>query len=497
MADVCDLGNCTNTHTINSRYIYEDKIFPVEDAVMLMRDMWAQTQILSHQNLDGEVSFDGGDDEVFVTFHEDVKPGFKKRLYRDRILSTGWYSKANGYSCTECGFVGGSTKRQVEIDTYICTTCIRQEEDICMNEFLGTWKMTSLARGMMRQSEEIFISDDIYYAFERANYELVDKHFWHGDYKSADSSVMHVDGLIKQAVRALDNEKPAIYSFTFTGLDATNALEGLIGGQEFIVPWDTDLATTLGAFETELESYNDANGVALFSDVTVASNVVTVTTQPGMENPLQFVITNYSAPNGSGFKLCRDGSIQANEAVTSGATVAWLEVQEAAGGNAPIGIDFEKVTSNNVLAKFEELYHAIQEKKAVLLDQSFGGTLFVSPNVWVAMKMALKKENAHFVGTQGDLPEVRDVYGFRRIVKANYLGRDHMIYFRAADVHVATDLLDDITEIKTGYDPKCETAWFKNKFAFGVKVSEFSNIAGTFCMTDNFGAEMPCEVDQS
>lgn len=489
LPSACDLGRCTETHTIEGRYKFEDKVYPYEDAVMIQKATFAQTQILAHNRLEGEVSTSAADDQApFVTFHTGIKAGTKVRLYRDEIVSNGWYSEINGYGAEQCGFVGQSTRREVQIDKFIGAKKVRQEEELCMSKMIGTWKQGLMGAGALREGEEVFLSDEILYAMIKESMIGIDRHAWRGDYGSADSRYMHTDGFIKIAVDATATAKAAIVTHAFTGLQAGDSIEGMVGGQSFKVDFDTDTNTTLDALVTELESYEDIYGNAIFP--TVAHNnagLLTVTGQKAQQYQLKFVITD-----GNGFDLCPDGSLTPKAA--GNATVTTTVTQEAAGGNEPISIDLVAITSSNVKDRLRELYSAISSTKPELLDPDFGGTLFVANNVWNMLELALSVETVAYTGSPAGLKNQRQFMGFN-IVKMNYLPPNEMFYARAADLHVATDLVNDVTEIMQGYDPKCGTAWFKNAFSLGFQISETANIAGTFGSrpVDEFQSLMPLD----
>lgn len=494
MANCAELGRCSHPHIIRDKYIYEDKTYSPEEAAMLLTDTFAQTQILSHQNLDGEVQV--GDEDIqgrYVNFIENVPAGTLRRLYRDRIVSNGWYSQATGYGIDVCGFVGGSTKRKVEVDTYICTTLIRQEEEVCMDEFLGTWKQSGLAPGALNKGQDIFISEQIYYAMERENYESIDRHFWHGDYGHADENIAHLDGIIKQLVSAFNSELPEIWQFDITGLASGMTIKGWIGGTLFEIPFNTDADTTVADFRAAIASWLDYQGNALFPVVGGTGTTITVQTQPGVHiNQFSFLVTDDVA----NVERCLDGTASYADKCEKpeGVLVESTLISAAEGGNCPIGIPLENVTPGNAIDKVTELYSAIQAAKPELLAEGFGGTLFVAKNVAVALKLALKMETATYLGSAGPLDRLAGLCGFDRIVQANYLNRNEMYFFRPEDVHVATDLISDVREINQGYDPRCGLAWFKHAFALGFKVSEPCNVAGTLCNRpeNEFGPDMPC-----
>lgn len=479
-------GYCTDSHTIKDNYKYEAKVFPVEDAAMLNRETFAQTQVLAHTGLDGEVSTQGDNaPQPFVTFWDNIKPGFRQRIYRDDIVSDGWVSKVNGLCPNMCGWAPTGTRREVTIDKSIQTVAIGQREEVCMSEFLGTWRHPELASGMMNHGDEIFVDEAIYFAFEKENRIGIDRHFWAGNYGSTDSKYMHVDGIIKIAVNCMNSKKDWVIDYDFTGLIAGMSIEGAIGGQLFSIPFNTSDTQTIDDLITEITNATKYFAVedysALITSATRVGTVLTVQTPANRPYPLQLLITD-----GSGICFDLDGGIIPEGTPVTAASISVTMTQEAFKGESPIGIVKESINQGNVLRKIEDLSSAIHGQKPDLLNPEFGLTLFVAPNVWQAIKYAKMKLNQHFTGAtdlglNSGVPEARDILGFNRIVKANYLPHHEMIAFRRQDVHVATDLFGDINDVQTGFDRKCDIAWFKNTFALGFQISDCNNVAGTFC----------------
>lgn len=499
---LCDLGNVYRTETIKNKYKFEEKVYPIEDSIFLQRATFAQTQILRHALIDGEVRatdfFDPQNParRPYVTFHTDVKAGTKKRLYRDEILSNGWYSEVTGYPADACGFIGKSTKREVQIDKYICTKKVRQEEQVCIPTMIGTWQQDQLAAGALREDSDIFLSDALVYAMLKQNRIGIDTHAWAGNYKSADKYTMHTDGFIKVAVNGMDSVKPAIYTHTISGLDATVEIKGLVGGMEYTVDFNTTNNQTLDDWVAKLLTMKYADGRNIFAAATHDdAGTVTITTQDGELYDHQFVISEASGD----LVKCYDGTIKAETPpATASVTVTNTVVQDAESGDSPIGIDKVVITPVNVVDRIIKLQEAINETRSWILNPDFGGTLFVAPNVWHALRIALVRQTEAFKGTQtgwndqdGYLPNFLDF----NIVRANYMPSNEMLYARSQDLHVGTDLISDIEEIRTGYDPKEGQGWFKQAMTIGFQISELANVAGTFCNrpSEEFTDLMPCE----
>lgn len=486
--NLCDLGKVSSTTTIEGRYQYESKVYPHEDALIIQKATFAQAQILAHQPLEGEVSTSAADEQApFVTFHDNIKAGTKQRLYREEVKSDGWYSEVTGYAADLCGFVGGSTRREVQIDKFLGAKLVRQEEELCMAKLIGTWKQGLLNAGYFNQEEPVILSDEVIYAMMKENIIGIDRHAWRGDYKSADTRFAHTDGFIKIAVDALATAKQEIFTLTFSGLQAGDSIEGKVAGQVFKVDFDTDTDTTLDALETVLEAYVDGYGNAVFPVAAHAAGVMTVETQSTVRSHIHLTVTD-----GTGIEQCPDGSVK--PLVAGNGTVAFAITQEAAGGSAPIGIDKVTITASNVKDRLRELFAAISGTKPELLDADFGANLFVSNNVWNMLELALSDETTAYTGSPRGLKNQREFMGFN-IVKMNYLPANEMFFARPEDLHVGTDLVSDVFEIRTGMEEKYGTAWFKNAFSLGFQISDTQNVAGTFLSrpVGEFGALMPLD----
>lgn len=488
---LCDLGKCDKVHSVKG-YAFEDKVYPIEDAIKIMRETFMQTQILNHPNIDGEVTIGFDPQGGYVTFHEGVKAGTRVRLYRDEFISKGWYSEVDGYCAVACGFIGGSIRREVQIDKFICTKKVRQEEEVCIEEVIGSWQQGRLGLGALRGQETIFLSDEIMFAMIKENIIGIDRHAWRGDYGSSDYRYKDVDGFIKIAVDAVDSDLAAIMRHHFTGMTVDDHIQGLVGAVEINVPFNTDLATTLGDLKTQLDAQEDYLGQLIFPTVTVNAGLgyIEVQGQKAQQYQFKFAITH----QGAGVELCEGGVLEPVTPSQSGASVANEVVQAAAGGNAPIGIDLVNIVAGNVIDRIKELHKAITAKKPQLKDPSFGAFLMVAPNVFDALELALLEQTEQYTGTCGPLPGCTSLLGFE-VVKMNYLPQNEMFFARPADLHMATDLIADVSEIRQGFDPKCGTGWFKNAFALGFQISETGNVAGTFCnrRAGEFGALMPCD----
>ena len=490
--DLSTMGYCSQTNTIKDRFIFEDKVYTLEDAVKLARHTFQKTQILQHALLPAETStMDDPFATPFVTYHENIKAGTKVQLYREEYESTGWYSEVNGYCADACGFVGGSIIRKVDPLREICTKKVRQEEELCAAKLIESWKQNNLRAGALKEYEDVYMTDFILEAMMKRNHQGIDIHAWEGDYGHQDKRKAHVDGFIKIAVLGYNNSQSQsqVVQYQVANMIAGQSIEGRVGGVTFNIPFDTDIPTTLANFQTYVQ------GLAIFESVTLpAADTIEFTTIPGaIEDLPDFV---FIATNGDGFNLAFGGEIIGpTTTVTNNFTITETVVQAATQGYPPIAIDKVQINSNNVIDRIMALREEIQANKPELLSPEFGGKLMVSRNVWNAIESENYNHRRRHGGDLCYTPEgCTELLGFN-IVKMNYMPNNEMFFARAADLHVATDLFSDITEVEQGYDRKCGNTWFKHAFSIGFQISDLSQIAGTFCnRVGEFNAAMPCEL---
>ena len=469
------------------------------------------TQVLNHTLLEGETPTGGDLFQDFVTFHQGVKPGERVRLVRDEIKARGWTSEVNGRCATDCGFWPRKLEKDAQIDKALCTKAVGQDYVFCVKKLRDTWRGNLLPLGQNREAEQmpVDIMDEVLYATIKNNLILIDTHAWGGDYGSADEDRMHVDGFIKIAVKALEEEKPFIVQYILSDIALAETVWFRVGAQYVSVPANVDAATTIADVVTALSntSYVDEDGKPLFASVvadgpdTVAGGAAadgeafTITYPVGefVTDPLQITIAD-----AQGVELCyteANGVLTpSNSAFSTTNMITACVLQMAAGSSTkPIGIKKVKINKSNVIQQLIRLYEAIQEEKEEILNDEFGGILFVAPNIFNALKLAIKGENTQFVTSCGAVQVCSSVY-FERIVKMNYLPANEMFYARREDLHMATDLLSDVNEISNTYDPVEDCIKTKNRFALGFQISDTGQIAGTFCNREmEFGNLMPCE----
>jgi len=481
--NLCDMGTCRHTHTIRDRYEFEAKTYPVEDSVFIRRRVFAKAQILQNAiPLEDEAPDTGevaGNGRQFVSFNEDVQT--RQRLFRETIKSKIKSKVNSSKGATDCGFDPGTTTKGPKVDRFLTIQTVFQDDDFCINEFIKTWRQSGLGRGVMRdEGDMIVISDEVEIAMLRESKITWDRHAFGGDYASANEDYSHTDGYFKIANAALGDAVEPIYNWLFTGDLTGLCIDLLIGGKQVSIPFNTSLSDTLDDVVTELTTaangYVDQNGVNLWTVVTnVGGDTLHIEGQKGVDLQVRIVITNCD-----GFMICIDQTLLANTPITvTGVAVVLAVTQEFVDADTPISIDILSIDSANVFAYMTAMYEEIVSKKPEILEPDFGANWMLARNIWHALVLAEKEETKAFLGTCDVNPTCPEWMGVP-ISRMNYMPNDFMLIARPEDLHAGTDLVQDVAEIKTGFDEQCETAWWKNKFNMGFQISQLDQVAGTF-----------------
>jgi len=482
--ELCDLGTCRHTHTIKDRYEFEAKTYPVEDAIMIRRSVFAKAQILQGAidiPLEDEAPDSNevaGNGRRFVTFHEDVQT--RQRLFREEIKSKIKSKVNSSKGATDCGFDAGTTTKGKKVDRFLTIQTVFQDDDFCINEFIKTWRQRGLGRGVHRAAEDmIVISDEVEIAMLKESKATWDRHAFNGDYAGSHEDYAHTDGYFKIAAQSMGAALPPIYDWVFSGDLTGTCIEFLLGGQRVSIPFNTDLSTTLDDVVTNLtdplNGYVDQNGVLLWTDVSnVGGTTLHIEGQPGVDLQVRLIITNCD-----GFLICLDQTLVANSPVTGTAAVVLTITQPFVDADTPISVDVVPVTSGNVFDLMNAFHEEIASKNPDLLDPEFGANWMVARNIWHAMVQAEKALTKAFLGECDINPGCPTFLGIP-LSRMNFMPNDFMLFARPDDLHAGTDLITDVSEIKTGYDEKCEEAWTKNKFNMGFQISRLDQVAGTF-----------------
>jgi hypothetical protein len=506
------MGTCDKTQVIDEKYKFEAREYNKLESTELRKSYFAATQILSGiadvPVLEGEQAQAGNVMGPFVTPHVDVKACTKKSLHRYEIKSR-VKGESDGVCAKSCTLHPGSTRLEDRIDKNIVTKRFQQYEPICMREFLGTYKQEMLPRGVFNEAlgtgvarregmpvAAQYVTDALTFAYLKAAKISIDKHAWMGDYGSADVETNNVDGFIKIAANAVGSAAPAIVEIAFTGDFTDLHIEGKIGGYEFDVAWNSDLATTLDDLITEITGQTNYKGVPYAASATQnGAGVLTITGQPGQSLEwLRLVITDGSGfnPLGNGRDLCalNPGAVPADV----GMTVTYT--QDPVTSQEPIAIDYESISQVNVFQKMQELYSAINATRSELLSPEFGGWLHISQNVYNSMLLRNINLQDAFKGQLGN--QLGDVSGgyinFSRINVMNYLPDNMMFFARPQDLHLATDLFSDITNIRSWFDNSGQNWHFLNEYDLGFEIAEPQYVAGTLGnLPWTFQAPMPSD----
>lgn len=481
--NLCNLGQCTATDWVDGMGL-ESKVYPGEDAMQIARESFSKSVILQGvPQLEGAVDTTVNVSTPFVTWHEDVKQ--KKRFKRD-TLRIGVQSKATGGKAMNgCGFFPKRVEsNQLDATITVQEAYIHLEE--CPAQLLPTYQQAALRRQAANAGEtgweSPWLSLEVEYGAMKTMAQTWDTHAFMGDYGVADINRTHTDGWIKDVVLQMGAIQLSKGEWTFTGDLTDTCIEYRIGGETGSVAFDTNMATTLAAFVTKIETtdaakYLDAQFQSIFEDVSSTSTKIIIEMAEGydVQQIVQLVITNCD-----GFTQCVDGSLVANTAVTD-ASFTFAETVKAVTGEQPISFDYEPITAANVVDKLDGMYAEIMLRKPELLsDPTF--SLFISPNVYAAYEIATKRSNQAFVGSGGTMPALDNIWGGTRLVKlnGNMLPPNFIFGAKPTSLHAGTYLKRDMTSIESGYDRKCGQYWYKSQWNMGFKTVRLDEIVGTF-----------------
>ena len=393
--NLCDLGEAKASTTVDG-YTLEAKSYPREDARQILKSVFAQTQILRGNNLDGEVSITGNEPSPVVTVHEDVKTRLKMFVeeYEANIMS-----EANSaYTTQSCGWHGGSTRKTLDYDVYLHVKSMKMEEEFCFRQYIETWRTSSVARRMSEETRQATpISDYMQFEFLKAARLAVDKHAWNGDWKNADKNTTHCDGFVKLAVNGLQAGTAGIWEYVVTesgaGLGAAHAFVVAIGGHKVEVPFNTDLSTTLDDVVSALAASNlvdPITGDDLFTSISKPGTNDRLRIEQAQKGEMLLVkMQVYNVADVPGYKFCNDatnGITSTTEVAT--VTVTLSEVTAPVGADNPVTVPIKAIHKGNVVDQFELLWNTISNQRPEMLEPEYGATWYVSPNVFNALQLA-------------------------------------------------------------------------------------------------------------
>ena len=495
--NLCDYGKQTDLQVVGG-FNLEAKTYSPEEAAIIARETFNASVILrgiSPQPLqEGEVITEMPD--PFVTFHLDVIN--KKRLKRDSLRVDLRSRATDGRRADECGF-----NPTPPVDNQINETLLVQEfgieTQLCHADLLSTYKQKAMRYSLENGWDSPWLTLEMEYGMLKAIKEGVDANAFMGDYGSGDKFRAHTDGWIKDVVLSMGTVKNSIGVWTATGDLTDMCIEYQIGGQFGSIEFDTDTATTLANFVTELtvthpQYFYDFNGVSVFESVTSDSDSITIE----LKQPYDMIFeVGIVLTNCDGFTRCSDGTLKANTAVT-GATLTFELTQKMVTGEQPISFDWQTVNALNVMDILDGMYMEITLRKPELLtDPTF--TLFVAPNVMAAYDIAAKRSNQNYVGSGGPLNNAPVfIWSGTRMqaLPGKLLPNDFIFGAKPGNLHMGTYLGSQFNEWKTYIHPMSNNVDVKMLATMGFKTVRRDEIVGTFTPTTgvhtfNFGARQP------
>lgn len=446
---VIPCGTCIGESLVNGD-VFVSKTYGLEEAMELRALFYA-----------GAVTIQNG----WITVHQNVKAEGRARIYRLEYDSS-FSSPANGgASHNECAPFKPTGKIKKPTDKYIRGFSLKREQELCYNQFYGTWKQDLMNPGANYTEQNTFMNDWLLEKEIRNANIQIEKLIWNGDYKSADDTITHFDGIVKKLFQAIGATSVAqVDRFDFSGLTAGDHIEGFVGGVAIDIPFNTDNNTTVGDLVTALTALEDPfTGDALFTVANTPASRATVTANTaGRPNNIVLKVTD-----GTGLTNCYDP----NNAGTG--TVTYTLVTENEEGDEPITIDYAVITVSNVLSEMEKLYTAISVKdmengRGLLSNPN--SRLFVSRHIFNMYNLAVAKIATDTSGIQGVF--TRDV-----LAPLPYLPANVMVFASPENLHFGTDLINDYGDIRIWDNADCETVRFRGKFVAGVQVDRFSEVA--------------------
>ncbi len=455
-------GTCSNENVFGDFKLY-DKQYSHEDAITLRALSVASTRMLSGQ---------------YLTVVPNVKAGEKVPMYRDD-LNVNYKSVANGgHDGTRCGTWDPSGNWEVITDKFLCVTFMEINSEICYKTLLGTFRSSLLTPGAVVNDSDDALNDILIRKIINKSNEIIDRHIFMGDFKSADDSVTHFDGFIKQVHLAGQTVNAQSYEAVFTGLAAGDCIEGFVGGQEINIPWNTDAATTITDLQTNVTTFAVAtNATPLFTVTFDGVDTVTfVSNYAKSDLKLSLYVTDC---NGIG------------DCATSGAgTVVVNETNTFMAQDRPIMIPHCPITTANVFSQMNALFLAARSENPELLSQS-DFYLHVSPHVYGTLISAQAIQSGNINTSTTNLTP----FGINVIEQPGLANGGDNIMFGSLrrNLFFGTDLVSDLGQTETWYDRNCQTYKFRHAITAGVGLDRFSDtISNLACMNANWKPAQNC-----
>ena len=437
-------GTCSNENVFGGFKLY-DKTYGPEDSITLRALSIASARMISGQ---------------YLTVVPDVKAGDKKVMYRDD-LDINVKSIANGgHNGDRCGTFDPSGKWQPITDKFLCVNYLEVNSSICYKELTGTFRSSLLSAGALVNENDDALNDVLIRKIISKFNQLIDRHIFMGDFKSADDSVTHFDGFVKQTHLAGQTINAQTYEVTISGLEEGDCIEGFIGGANVNVPFNTDLATTIADLQANITTYCVAtNATPLFTVTFDGVDKLTLVSNY-MKSDLKVTLKSTDC-NGLG-----DCYVSGKGMVTVEETCTFLAQDR------PIMIPHCPITTANVFQQMNALFLAARSENPDLLSQN-DFYLHVSPHVYGTLISAQAIQSGNVNTSTTNLTP----FGIRVVEQPGLANGGDNVMFGSLrrNLFFGTDLLSDLTNTETWYEKKCQEYYFRHAVTAGVGIDRFSD----------------------
>lgn len=447
------IGHCTGTNVIQNLDL-ENRSYGLEEARVLRALSFSEATMIQ--------SFrEGSENGRFMTLVTNVKD--KVRMFREDFDTELQSEATGGRGATDCGPFKPAGKWRKLTDRFLVVQYVYVEAEICYKTLIGTFKQNLLNAGATRSEQNDAINEMLLSDMIKNNNIQFDKLIWNGDYKAAERKIAHFDGLVKKAALAIGGSVAQDNDYLIAGMQAGDYIEGIAGGFDIKVPFNTSIVVTVADLDTVLSGLNDEFGVALFTVSNNGSDTVNVVANTaGKPIDLLLVMTD-----GTGLNDCDEALVPGAGTISETVVVANVDF------DSPLTIPFVTITSGNVIAQMESLYSLISIQAPWLKDNA-SFRVHVASNVWTAMTIALTKQREDFRGvseliTDGPfgLPVVEQKYLKQGVIFASF--RENLFF--------GTDLVSDLDTPQQWVNIECQKVRLRFEMFAGVQIDYMGDVA--------------------
>lgn len=438
------IGQCTKT-TIANGYSLYDKVYTIEDSI-----------ILRALAVFGSKMLDGG----YITIIPNVKD--KVPLYRDE-MDFKYQSAANGgRGATECGPFMPKGKIDIITDKCLSVNYMYIEAAICYKKLIGSFRQSLLRPGTMFSDENTALNDRVLDGFVKSSNKQTDMLIWHGDYKSPIDDICHYDGLIKKIALSTTGQPAHSFEIKMTNaVESDDVIEGKVGGQEFMIPFDTDANTTFTSLAAHLATLtHPLTASPLFTTMFDGTDTIKVVSNyHNIEIEMMAVVTDGTGINRAGCaNVAGKGEVVVNELVA-------FKAQDI-----PITVPYKPVTAANVISIFNEMYLKTAAENGGLLGES-DFYFHVSPHVYACLVSAQTMLTGPIVNINQRVTPAP--FGMRLIEQPSM--QYHIIVgTRTSNIFFGTDLMTDMGNTEQWVDKNCQEVRFRHEMMQGVQIDRYS-----------------------